>query len=174
MGKKQTQSQEQAADTKLAAGVTQYFAPASVTITIAGVAMTPAQVTAAIQSRVASINARATAKVALAKAVTDNDALMTSTQPVVSAVKQIALIMYANQPEVLTVFGLAPRKVPAPLTVAEKAERAAKAAATRLARNTMGPKAKAKVKGIVGAAASTTTVTAAGAVVPPVGSTGHA
>jgi hypothetical protein len=157
-------TEEIAVDTKLAAGVQAYFAPSNVTVTVAGVVMTPAQVEAAIQSRVTAINASKTAKAALAKAVADAEALMTSTQPVVDAVKQIALIMYVNQPAVLTVFGITPKKVPVALTAVELAERAAKAAATRLARNTMGPKEKAKVKGVLPATApAATAIPATGA-----------
>ena len=166
----QNMKKEEAADTKLTAGVTQYFGPGNVTLTVAGVVMTPAAVEAAIQSRVTSANAVTTAKAAFIKAAADRKALLASTQSVVSAVRQIALIMYANQPDVLTFFGLAPRKAPVPLTLAEKAERAAKGAATRLARGTMGPKAKAKVKGVVptATAASTTSGASAGAATNPV------
>jgi len=153
-------------DTKLAAGVTQYFTPASVTVTVAGVTLSSPQIEAAIQSRVTARNATTTAKSALSKAVSDCDATLASTRPIIAAVRQIALIMYANQPAVLTTFGLAPRKVPAPLTLEEKAARAAKAKATRVARNTMGPKAKAKVKGAATASTPVASGAAAGAAVP--------
>ncbi len=176
-------AQERAADAKLAAGVTQFFVPGNVTLTVAGVVVTPAQVVAALQNRVSAIDATTTAKAALAKSYADGKTLRTTTQPIVNAVKQIALIMYANAPDTLTVFGLVPRKARAPLTLAEKAERAAKAKATRLARNTMGPKAKAKVKGTVTPAAATASTTAPGAsaaavatapVVPAAGTNGTA
>jgi hypothetical protein len=141
--------EELTADTKLMAGVQTYFVPANVTITVAGVVVTSAQMEAAIQSRITAANSATSAKASLAQAVKAREATVASTQSVVDAVTQIALIMYANQPDVLTTFGISPRKVPVPLTAQEKAERAAKAKATRAARNTMGPKQKAKVKGTV-------------------------
>jgi hypothetical protein len=163
-------TQEQAADTKLVTGVTQYFVPANVSINLAGVNTTAATMEATIQSRIDATNATKTAKAALSKAAADRKATMVSTQPLVDAVTQIALIMYANQPAVLTVFGVNPRKVPAKLTTEQLAERAAKANATRAARGTMGPKAKAKVKGVVPSAAPAAGV-AAPALTPAPGAT---
>jgi hypothetical protein len=49
----------------------------------------------------------------------------------------------------LETVGIAPDKVPAPLTAAQKVTRAQKAAATRKARGTLGPKQKAKITGAV-------------------------
>jgi len=144
---KQSLSTEEAADTKLAAGVQTYFAPANVTITVAGAVVTPAEMAAAIQSRLKATATAMTSHTAMKQAVAARETTMASTQSLVDAIKQVALIMYANQPDVLTVFGIAPRKVPAPLTAAQLAERAVKAAATRKARGTMGPKQKAKVTG---------------------------
>jgi hypothetical protein len=146
---KQSLSTEEAADTKLAAGVQTYFAPANVTITVAGAVVTPAEMAAAIQSRLKATATAVTSHTAMKQAVAARETTMASTQSLVDAIKQVALIMYANQPDVLTVFGIAPRKVPAPLTAAQLAERAVKAAATRKARGTMGPKQKAKVTGTV-------------------------
>ena len=163
-------SQEQAAATQLIAGVQQYFIPGNVTVTVAGVVITPTAMTAALQSRVSTINASITAKAALSNAVAAEATTKATTKAIVSAIKQLALIMYANQPEVLTVFGIAPRKVPTPATSAELAERAAKAKATRIARNTMGPKQKAKVKGVVPVPIASAAVTVSGA--PSTGATG--
>jgi hypothetical protein len=153
---------ERTQDTKLVTGVQQHFIPGNVSLTVAGVTYTPAQVIATIDSRVTATDSTTTARAALAKLVADAAAIKKQTQPIVNAVKQVALIMYANQPDVLTAFGLAPKKVPVPLTLAQKAERAAKAKATRAARNTMGPKAKAKVKGTATPAATAASGTAAG------------
>lgn len=167
---KDNAADELAKDTKLNAGVTQYFVPGNVSVTIAGVTMAPAQVGATLETRIAATHASTTAKANLSQTVAARKATMVATQPVVDAVTQIALIMYANQPDVLTTFGIVPKKVPVPLTVAQKADRQAKIEATRLARGTMGPKAKAKVKGVVAPAAP-----AAGAASPapalPSGST---
>jgi hypothetical protein len=153
------QTLEVASDTKLATGVQNYFVPGNVSVIVAGVTLTSAQMGAAIQSRVAAMNASKTARAASQKAVNDTKATLESTQSIVDAVRQIALIMYANQPEVLVAFGVAPRKVPLPLTAAEKVERAAKAAATRLARGTKGPKAKLKVTGAAPTAAPVASAT---------------
>jgi hypothetical protein len=148
-----TQFEQIAADTKLVAGVQTYFAPGNVTVTVGGVVLTSAQLVTTLQSRVNATNARTTAKANLVKAVADGTTLLATTQPIVETVKQVVLMNYSNQPDVLTVFGVSPRKVPVALTLEEKAAKAAKAAATRIARNTMGPKQKAKVKGVVPTAA---------------------
>ena len=56
---------------------------------------------------------------------------------------------FSNSPAVLADFGLSPKKVAAPLTVAEKAAAKAKRDATRKARGTMGSKQKLAVHGDV-------------------------
>jgi hypothetical protein len=98
-----------------------------------------------ITALTAVVAAHAGVKVALAAWNTE-DAKM---GPIVLALIRILQSMYANAPDTLALFGLKPRKAPAPLTTAQKAARAAKAAATRQARGTKGPKEKAQVTGNV-------------------------
>ena len=52
----------------------------------------------------------------------------------------------------LAVYGVSVRKTPTPLTTEQKVARAAKAAATRKARGTLGPKQKSLIHGTVPAA----------------------
>ena len=68
---------------------------------------------------------------------------------------------FGNSPEVLADFGLAPKKVPAPLTVEQKAAAKAKRDSTRKARGTASKKQKAKVKGDVTGVTITPTTAAA-------------
>jgi hypothetical protein len=70
---------------------------------------------------------------------------------------------FGNSPDILADFGLAPKKVPTPLTAVQKAAAAAKAKATRQARGTKGSKAKLAVKGNV-TGVVVTTVTSSPAV----------
>jgi hypothetical protein len=68
---------------------------------------------------------------------------------VMSAFVQFLRAAFGNQPDVLADFGLVPRKAATPLTVEQKATAAAKRAATRAKRNTMGAVQKKSVKGTV-------------------------
>ena len=74
---------------------------------------------------------------------------MLQVDPVVQGYKDILKVMFAGASQTLADFGLAPRKVPAPLTVEQLAARTAKLRATRKARGTLGPKAKKAIKGTV-------------------------
>ena len=56
---------------------------------------------------------------------------------------------FGKSPDVLADFGLQPKKTSTPLTIDQKAAAAAKRAATRAARHTMGTKQKKNVKGTI-------------------------
>jgi hypothetical protein len=135
-------------------------------VQLASSSFTPAQIKAQLQ-RVATLRsdvdaARATIKAKLAVEATDMPALRTFMDAFVTYVKAA----FAGAPDVLADFGLHPR-ARATLTVGAKAAAAAKRAATRAARNTMGSKQKLSVKGdVVGI--TVTPVTAAKPAVPPV------
>jgi hypothetical protein len=62
---------------------------------------------------------------------------------------------FGPTPDVLADFGLKPKKAPTPLTIEQKAAAAAKRAATRAARRTMGAKQKKAVKGTITTIVST-------------------
>ena len=109
---------------------------------------TPALVTA-LQGTVATLTALAAAHAALKVALAAWDAEEAKMGPVVLALRRTLQSMYANAPDTLLVFGLEPRKVPAPRTAAQKAASAAKAKATRIARGTTSKKQKLTVSGNV-------------------------
>ena len=69
--------------------------------------------------------------------------------PVIRDYQSYIVSLLGNAPSTLAEYGLAPRKVRTPLTVEQKAAAAAKGAATRAARHTMGTVQKKRVKGNV-------------------------
>jgi hypothetical protein len=132
-------------------------------VVFTGGPFTPAQLTSKLQSIVTlrsdvdAAKAATKAKVAVERA--DMPALDAFWGALVAYVKAT----FGASPEVLADFGIAP-KARAQLTVEEKAAAAAKRAATRTARHTMGTKQRKAVKGdVVGI--TVTPVTAAGPVV---------
>jgi hypothetical protein len=132
---------------QLAAGTNKHLA-GSTQVLVAGGAFTPAQVVEKLQ--------------ALAKLRTDVDAAKASTKAKLAAEKAnmaplrtfmdafvtFVKAAYGTSPDVLADFGLHP-KARTPQTVQTKAASAAKRAATRAARHTMGSKQKKSVKGDV-------------------------
>ncbi len=113
-----------------------------------GGSYTPAEITSKLELIVSLREgvdaAKATTKARLAAEKADMPALHTFIGALVTFVKAT----YGDMPEVLTDFGIHP-KTRAPPTVHTKAAATAKRAATRVARNTMGPKKKAGIKGDV-------------------------
>jgi hypothetical protein len=132
----------------LAAGITKRLASAG-QLTLAGSTFTPAQVATQLlkvvqlQQDVDDARAATTAKVAAMAAQ------LPALRIVMSAFVQFLRAAFGNQPDVLADFGLVPRKAATPLTVEQKATAAAKRAATRAKRNTMGAVQKKSVKGTV-------------------------
>ncbi len=104
--------------------------------TLVSTAYTTATLVQALQARSQRSTqwtaAHASVKVALAAW----DAEVAKMGPEILALKRTLQSMFANAPDTLALFGLKPRKVPAPRTAAQKAASAAKAAATRKARGT--------------------------------------
>ena len=80
-----------------------------------------------------------------------------SLRVIISAYRTFVLATFGNSPQILADFGLSPRKAKAPLTVEAKAQVVALNKATRVARHTTGPKARAKIKGQVPAPANSGT-----------------
>jgi hypothetical protein len=68
---------------------------------------------------------------------------------VVKGVREVVALMFNNDPATLATLAISPRKPPTPLTTEQKAAAKAKAAATRQARGTKGPKQKAAITGNV-------------------------
>ena len=76
------------------------------------------------------------------------EAKMEETNVLVSALRQVVVAMFGSDVTKLADFGIAPRKQ-ATLTPDKQVARIAQMRATREARHTMGPKKKAKIKGVV-------------------------
>jgi hypothetical protein len=133
---------------QLIAGFKQHMSTVS-SLTVVGVPYTPAQVEAFLQElidlRAAVDDAKSSTKAKIATENAQAPALRSQMAALVAIVKG----SFANQPDVLADFGLKPKKAVTPLTIGQLADAAAKRAATRAARHTMGPKQKQKVKGTI-------------------------
>ncbi len=118
-------------------------------VTFAGSTATPAQVQAQLEL-IATLRADVeAAKATLKVKVAAEKARVPALHAYESAYVAFIKATFGNQADVLADFGLAPKKVPTPLTVEQMAAAQAKREATREARGTMGSKQKAKVKGDV-------------------------
>lgn len=133
--------------TQLIAGVHKHLANQT-QIRFAGGTFTPDQITTKLQSVVnlrADVDAaKAATKAKVAAERADTPSLRTFTGALVAFVKAT----FGDSPEVLADFGIT-LKARAPQTAQAKTAAAAKRAATRAARHTMGSKQKKSVKGAV-------------------------
>jgi hypothetical protein len=146
-------------------------------VALVGSSFTPDQITSKLQTLVnlrSDVNtARAATMAKLAVETDQAPALRTFMSAFVSYVKAA----YGTSPDVLADFGISP-KARTPLTVEAKAAAAAKRAATRAARHTMGTKQKKGVKGdvtgiiLTPVKASSPTVATPSSPTPPATSTG--
>jgi hypothetical protein len=150
---------------KLIAGL-QKHPPAS-GMPIDGKSYTAAQVEGILQPIIDAMNATVAAKASFSEAASVSNTAYAANRSFIRDLRQTLQITYGSQASVLADFGLAPRKKPV-LTAAEKNEAAAKALATRKARNTMGAKQKAKITGATPAATTQSTTPVATTIVPPV------
>jgi hypothetical protein len=167
MNKPNNKTADTAQATKVLAGTKIHFTTGSTVLPLAG-GTKPTTVTdleTALGQLVANRAAVVSAKAALTKAVAVETAAMPALIVLMRAMIAYVRLTLGGDPQALEDFGLAARKVPAPLTAEEKALAAAKRKATREARGTMGPKAKAAIHGNV-TAIVVTPVTAPAAVVP--------
>ena len=118
-------------------------------LTLASVAYTPAQITAALQLlvslRQAVEAAEAVAKAKLAAEEAQAPALLS----LMAALVQYVKLTFSGSPDVLVDFGLKPKKAPTPLTAEQKAAANAKRKATREARGITTKAAKAAKTGNV-------------------------
>jgi hypothetical protein len=128
---------------QLIAGTKKHFSTAT-SLAFGGSTFTPAQIEASLQTlsdlRTAVTTAKATTQAKVAAELAQAPALRGQMAAYVTYVKAT----FGNTPDVLADFGLKPKKASTPLTVDEKAEAAAKRAATRAARHTMGPVQKVR------------------------------
>jgi hypothetical protein len=144
---KSNAQQQQAADQALIDGFTKHAATIPSSLLIGGVQIPTTTILSTLQARIAARAATVPAKANYQALVQADQAERASTKALVSGARQAILLMFAGQIATLADFALKPRKVPAPLTPAQQAAKVAKAKATREARHTMGPVAKAKITG---------------------------
>ena len=124
--------------------------PAGTTQIVAGGQVsTPAQLEAELDTYIATYQAAEDAELALQNAEKARDTLAVTVVPRFEALRTSFKGMLGKKNPDLTKVGLEPDKTPAPLTLQQKQAKAAKAAATRKARGTLGPKQKAAIKGQV-------------------------
>jgi hypothetical protein len=117
--------------------------------TLGNTAYTTATLVQALQELVDAINAANTVEASAKVAVSTLKTTMAKVGPIVVALRRNLLSMYGNAATTLALFGLVPRKAPAPRTGLEMAAAAAKAKATREVRGTASKKSKLAVKGNV-------------------------
>jgi hypothetical protein len=117
--------------------------------TLGNTAFTTATLVQALQSLIDAINAVNTAQANAKVAVTALGVTVAKVGPVVLALKNNLLSMFGNATNILALFGLEPRKAPAPRKGTEIAAAAAKAEATRKARGTASKKQKLAITGNV-------------------------
>ena len=113
-------------------------------ILVAGTALTPASVIQIYQSDLDARQAVAAAKSALKAALAKADAAEAACATFDSPFKRCIEGAYEGQPDTLADFGITVT-ARTPLTAAEKAEAAEKAAATRAARHIMGKKQRSMI-----------------------------
>jgi hypothetical protein len=133
---------------QLIAGVTKHFSTVS-SLTFGNGTFTPAQIEASLQTlvdlRTAVDGAKAATKAKILAEAAQTSTLRSQMAAYVAYVKAT----FGNSPDALADFGLKPRKTRTPLTIDQLAAAAAKRAATRAARHTMGTKQKKAVKGTI-------------------------
>ena len=145
--KKNTKGQVTALAKQLIAGTAKHLA-STTQVALLGGSFTPDQITSKLQLLVtlrSDVDAsKATTKAKIANEVAQTPAL----RAFMSAFESFVRAAYGSSPDVLADFGISP-KARTPLTVEAKAAAAAKRAATRAARHTVGPTKKKAIKGDV-------------------------
>ena len=137
---------------QIKAGLTKYFG--STPLVLAGTTYQPAALQAFLQADVDANDASTAARANWLATVKTAKSTDSATDPVLEAIQALVKSQFGKTNDtVLTDFGYAAAK-PVTLTTAEAAIKVAKAEATRAARGTKGPKAKAKIKGTVPASSA--------------------
>jgi hypothetical protein len=121
-------------------------------VVLNGTATTVGAILTQLQSFVNNRNAVVAAQATARDAVATERAQAPALNVVIDAFEAFVRFTFGDQATVLSAFGLAPHKVPAPKTAEEKAVAAAKRKATRAARGTTSAKQKAAVQTMVVAA----------------------
>ena len=150
---------------KLIAGTQKHLSNVS-SLTLESGNLTPTQIESSLQTIVNLRAAVNDAKAATQAKLAAEQAQMPQLQSLMAALVAYVRTAYSKSPDVLADFGVQPKKAKAPLTVGQQAAAAAKRAATRAARHTMGSKQKKSVKGTVTTIVSSTPSTAPATVAP--------
>ena len=129
------------------AGTNKHFPNGS--FTIGSTVYTTASLIQVFQGLADAMTARNTAEAGAKDALAAEHAMQTRVGPILLAYKRLVLAAFANATQTLVDFGLTPPKARTPLTTEQRAARAAKAKATRIARGTTSKKQKLAVKGDV-------------------------
>jgi hypothetical protein len=116
-------------------------------LSVLGVSYAMPELSAKVASYYATYDGADAAEVKYAEALETRDLIAPEAEEFVSATRQALKAALGRKAPALKELGIEPDKTPAPLTTEQKAARNAKAAATRIARHTMGKKAKSKIKG---------------------------
>jgi hypothetical protein len=119
--------------------------------TLGNVAYSTASLVQLFKSLVDAMTAQNVADAAAKEALVAVRDVDTKVHSVVTAYRKYLLTTYGSAAQTLADYGLAPAKAPKPLTVEAKSASVALNQATRLARGTVGPVARLKVKGTVAA-----------------------
>jgi hypothetical protein len=137
-----------AADQKLSDGYTKHAADVG-NLVMGSQTFTSADVQAHVKLCADTDTAAEAARGAFHDAVAAAKKAHGDSRAIVAALKQLVLIRFKDQAEVLADFGLVPKKPRRVRTAEEKAAAASLGKSTRKARGTMGPRQRAKVKGAV-------------------------
>jgi hypothetical protein len=152
-----SKTMQAAMDQKFIAGFTKYFGKKT-KLSVDAREYTSDQITATVQGRVDQQADVETKRGQYVQAVAAAKATSASTKQIYDDAKQAVLYKYASNPAVLSEFGLTPKKKPRVPDVATKQAAILQAQATRTARHTMGPRQKAKIKGVVTPVSANTSV----------------
>jgi len=115
------------------------------TVMLAGKTVATSDVAAALQARIDALRAAQSARGAWLAACSNEKAEQANSDVLLRNFFLTVKAMFDTQPDVLADFGIVPRKRATP-TAQTKAAAVVKSTATRAARLTVGPKAKAKIK----------------------------
>ncbi len=119
------------------------------TFTLNGQSYTSSSLTSLLESVSAALAKTSAAEATWHDTLQQERTLRSQVAPVLAAYTNLLHATYGSSPAILAEYGLTPRKARAPLTAKKQAAAAAKSAATRQARHTMGSQQKKDVKGNV-------------------------
>jgi hypothetical protein len=152
MSNSNTKSNQVTEVKQLILGTQKHYPTGSSTLQVGGASYTVTTLTQLMQDFVDNRTAVETAQAATKAKIETERAQAPSQLAVIRAFVTIVKATFGTSADALADFGLAPPKARAPLTAEQKAVAAAKRAATREARHTMGKNQKKGVKGAVNAA----------------------